>query len=152
MAPPGKRRKRRGSPGETVKVQQSGLAKFLGELEALVMDTVWQLGEATVHEVRNQLAQQGHSFAYTTILTEMQNLEKKGLLTSHREGKRNVYRPTRSREAFIEEKVARTVQSLLQDFPEEVLTHLLPDAEVDNEVLELLNRIRERYQKDSKEA
>ncbi len=148
MARRGPRRKRR--PGETVKVEQPGLAKFLGELEALVMETVWQLGEATVHEVRQALEQQGHTFAYTTILTEMQNLEKKGLLKSRREDRRNVYRPTRSRKAFIEERVAQTVRSLLQDFPEEVLTHLLPeDAQASEEALRLLEELRKRYGKGS---
>ncbi len=134
--------------GEVLRVQQRGVAKFLGEWEARVMEIVWHQGRATVQEVHQRLRDQGLTLAYTTVLTEMQNLAKKGLLRSHRQGRRNVYEPVMSREAFLEERISRTVQSLLQDFPDQVLAHLFPEGEVDTEVKSLLEKLRTTYQKE----
>ena len=40
----------------------------LGTLQAAALEAVWALGEATVHQVRDQLAQE-RPLAYTTVLT-----------------------------------------------------------------------------------
>ncbi len=144
----GKKGPRRPSArGEVLRVQQRGVAKFLGELEARVMEVVWQHPRTTVQEVHQRLQEEGLDLAYTTVLTEMQNLEKKGLLRSHRQGRRKVYEPTLSREAFLESRISQTLQSLVQDFPEQVLTHLLPEGDRDPEVEALLERLRARFQK-----
>ena len=68
----------------------------LGELQRQVLEIIWELGRATVHQVRDQLAED-RNLAYTTILTTMQKLEKAGLLTHERRGKIYVYQPTQSR-------------------------------------------------------
>ncbi len=65
----------------------------LGELETMVMKEVWKRGRATAHHVRDALEAQ-RNLAYTTILTTLQNLEKKGFLKHDIEGRANVYYPT----------------------------------------------------------
>jgi len=131
--------------GEIFKVNRRGTSKFLGDLEARVMEVVWKLGEATVREVKEHLEKGGKKLAYTTVLTEMQNLEKKGLLKSRREQKKNVYSPTVSRKEFLDKMVGDTLKSLIEDFPEEVISHLLPEEEVDEEEIKrLLKLLKER--------
>ena len=75
----------------------SKLLDNLGELQRAVIEVVWELGEASVHQVREKLALK-KKLAYTTVLTAMQKLEKTGWLRHRNEGKTYVYIPTRTRE------------------------------------------------------
>ena len=69
----------------------------LGALQKAVMEAVWDLGEATVQQVRDRLGG-GRPPAYTTVLSVMQKLERAGWLDHRAEGRSYVYRATRSRE------------------------------------------------------
>lgn len=64
------------------------LASALGHLERDVMEVVWQTPRVNVHGVRAQL---GRPVAYTTVMTTMDRLFKKGLLQRVREGRAFVY-------------------------------------------------------------
>jgi hypothetical protein len=46
----------------------------LGELQRTVLETVWDLREANVHQVRERLGKR-KKLAYTTVLSAMQKLE-----------------------------------------------------------------------------
>ena len=69
----------------------------LGALQREALEIIWSLGQATVHQVRDEL-NKDRDLAYTTVLTAMQKLEKAGLLKHQREGKTYVYLPAQSRE------------------------------------------------------
>jgi len=69
----------------------------LGELQRSVIEIIWELGRANVHEVRERLAGK-KELAYTTVLTALQKLEKGGWLRHRSEGKSYVYLPTGTRE------------------------------------------------------
>jgi len=65
----------------------------LGDLEARVMGAVWARGTAvTVRDVLGDL-QSGRRLAYTTVMTVMANLEKKGWLRRYAEGRAYRYEP-----------------------------------------------------------
>jgi len=64
----------------------------LGELQRAVMETVWDMGKATVREVRDRLSERRVP-AYTTILTVMQKLEKAGWLKHKTDGRTYIYPP-----------------------------------------------------------
>jgi predicted transcriptional regulator len=72
----------------------------LGELEAVVMDRLWSWDRAaTVREVFDQLSQE-REIAYTTVMTVMDNLHRKGLLMREKAGRAWRYRAERSREEY----------------------------------------------------
>lgn len=74
-----------------------------GDLEAVVMDYLWQLdGPAPVRTVLDGI-QTPRPLAYTTVLTVMDNLHSKGFLAREREGRAHVYWPTRSRADYAAE-------------------------------------------------
>jgi len=83
----------------------------LGQLEAAVMERVWAGDRPVlVREVLEDL-QQVRSLAYTTVMTVMDNLHKKGFLSRERQGRAYAYRAMRSREehtAEIMEEVLAT--------------------------------------------
>jgi predicted transcriptional regulator len=75
----------------------------LGELEAVIMDRLWAWGRpALVREVVDDLHDE-RPLAYTTVMTVMENLYKKGWLRRERDGRAWRYEPTRSRSAYTVE-------------------------------------------------
>ncbi|MCZ2404448.1 BlaI/MecI/CopY family transcriptional regulator [Paenarthrobacter sp. Z7-10] len=82
----------------------------LGELEQAVMDRMWSWDHpVAVREVLEDL-QRGRNLAYTTVMTVMDTLHRKGILTRHKEGRAFIYRPALTREqhtaAFMGEVLA----------------------------------------------
>src|SRR2546428_7809364 len=73
------------------------LEKSLGSLERDVMALVWRHGDVNVRDACDEL---GPTVAYTTVMTTMDRLFKKGLLTRRKVGRAFVYRPTPSRAEF----------------------------------------------------
>jgi BlaI family penicillinase repressor len=65
------------------------------ELELMMI--IWERGEASVAQVR-QHYQTEHDLAYTTIMTVLSRLEKKGMLKQRKAGKAFLYSALHSRE------------------------------------------------------
>lgn len=95
----------------------------LHELEAEVMDEVWRHDEVTVREVLEALNRGPKQRAYTTIMTIMARLDRKGLLTRRRVGKGDVYRPLLSREQYLEARARSEVDGLVADYGDVALAH-----------------------------
>jgi predicted transcriptional regulator len=94
----------------------------LHELEAEVMDAMWRLERATVREVMEACnASAERPRAYTTYMTIMARLDKKGLLRRKREGKTDVYWPRFDREQYRELRAAADVDKLLAEFGDAAL-------------------------------
>lgn len=71
-----------------------------GELEAVVMQRLWdRQSPATVREILEELRTE-RDLAYTTVLTVMDNLFKKGWLSREQEGRAYRYTPKASREEY----------------------------------------------------
>lgn len=71
-----------------------------GDLESVVMDRLWSRGEAaTVREVLTDL-RGDREIAYTTVMTVMDNLFRKGWLVRELDGRAYRYVPTHSREEY----------------------------------------------------
>jgi predicted transcriptional regulator len=96
----------------------------LHELEAEVMEELWSAGEAPVRQALDSLnARSGRARAYTTIMTIMVRLRRKGLLSRRREGKTDVYSPTLSREAYRQARAEAEVAALVEEFGDVALAH-----------------------------
>jgi predicted transcriptional regulator len=74
--------------------------KGFGDLEAEIMDRLWIRGApATVREVLEILRQE-REIAYTTVMTVMDNLHRKGSLERTMEHRAWLYRPAFTREMY----------------------------------------------------
>ncbi|MFY1634178.1 BlaI/MecI/CopY family transcriptional regulator [Solwaraspora sp. WMMB335] len=75
----------------------------LGELERAVMDVLWDrdpaAGAVTVRDVADAL--QERDLAYTTVMTVLDRLAGKGMVSRERSGRAWRYQPAASREAYI---------------------------------------------------
>ena len=80
-----------------------------GELEAAVMGILWSRSEwLSVRDVYDVLSAD-RELAYTTVLTVLDRLAKKGLATRHLDGRAWLYHPARTR---IQEVSATLVEEL----------------------------------------
>ena len=72
----------------------------LGDLERAAMQVVWAAsGPLTARQVADALA--GRGLAYTTWLTVLGRLERKGLLERQRDARAHTYAPRSSREELV---------------------------------------------------
>lgn len=89
------------------------LRAALGNLEREVMEVVWRAGEGTVRDVQSALTRPA---AYTTVMTTLDRLFKKGFVTRTRSGRAFLYRAVRTREQ-TEAALAQGVMSGLVSGP-----------------------------------
>jgi BlaI family transcriptional regulator, penicillinase repressor len=78
-------------------VPQRQLRSF-GELEAVLMERLWSVGRPMV--VREVVDGLDRPLAYTTVMTVMDNLHRKGWLNRQRDGRAWRYEPAVSRESY----------------------------------------------------
>lgn len=73
-----------------------------GELEALVMDTLWadDAEWLTPRDVHDVIAR-NHPLAYTTVMTTLSRLWRKGIVDRRREGRAFAYRPVATRDEWV---------------------------------------------------
>lgn len=72
----------------------------LGDLEAKIMERLWSSDQPqAVRDVMEHL-QRRRGIAYTTVMTVMDNLHRKGLLQRELDGRAYRYRPSVSREDY----------------------------------------------------
>jgi predicted transcriptional regulator len=88
------------------------------------MEVLWQLGSATVRDVHAAL-KTSRGLAYTTVMTVMDKLHRKGALQQQRRGRAYFYTVQLDRA----EALHRRIQCLLDDYfdgsAEKLLTYLL---------------------------
>jgi predicted transcriptional regulator len=88
------------------------------------MEQLWRSGEASVRSVLQALNQAGDKDrAYTTYMTIMARLHKKGVLTRRREGKADYYAPAYSRDEYMALRASAEVQDLVSQYGDVALSH-----------------------------
>jgi predicted transcriptional regulator len=96
----------------------------LGELEALVMDELWDAGALSVRDALDAVnARDWRQRQYTTVLTVMTRLERKGLLRRRREGRRDLYEPTLTRARYHEARAAAEAGAMVDEYGDVALAH-----------------------------
>jgi predicted transcriptional regulator len=96
----------------------------LHELEAEVMEQIWSEGESSVRGVMDALNARGENQrAYTTYMTIMARLHKKGVLDRRRHGKTDFYTPRLSREEYMAARARAQVDELVEEYGDVALTH-----------------------------
>jgi predicted transcriptional regulator len=99
---------------------REGIRKVLGDLEAEIMEYVWEITATpgkgvTVREVYEAFRLR-RVIAYTTVLSTMTRLSKKHLLHVRKEETAHMYTPVLSKASLIEKVVSRILENLLVSF------------------------------------
>src|SRR3954447_12081594 len=113
---------------------------MMGRLESTVMDILWATGESSVHDV---VARLDRPLAYTTIMTTLDRLYKKGFLDRKKVDRAFVYVPKLSRPEWERKRAG----DFLTTFPGDLLISCLVDAVGEQDVAlldELEQKIRQK--------
>lgn len=112
------------------------------------MAAVWSrdAATATVRDILDAVnVGTSRPLAYTTIMTIMARLHRKGMLGRELDHRTNVYHPRYSHEQYIEARAAAEVQALVDEFGETALLHFTRQVQsLDPQRREALRRMARR--------
>lgn len=97
-------------------------------LELLCLRALWSLEEANVKQVQKVVAE-SRPLAYTTIMTVLDRLVRKGKLSRRKAGRAFVYRPQESREEMRRVAVRELLEGFFDGSEQELLRFLSRTAE-----------------------
>lgn len=127
--------------------KDSAVPPPLHELESEAMEEMWRLGEGTVRDVLEALNQRAKKpRAYTTVMTVMARLDRKGLLTRRlRDAKTYVYTPVLSRDEYLEARARAEVEALVKQYGDLALVSFTREVQqLDPKRREQLRRLARR--------
>jgi BlaI family transcriptional regulator, penicillinase repressor len=114
----------------------------LTQRELDIMSVLWDRGEATVTEVRDQI---DPDLAYTSISSMIRTLEIKGYVSHRRgEGKTHVYFPKIEREAAGESALGRVLDKIYGGSPIKLLAHLVEQHRLSDKELARMRDLLKR--------
>ena len=114
----------------------------LTEAELRLMDVLWKKETATVSDVVAALPGK-EPLAYSTVLTTLRILERKGYLSHEKEGRAYVYQPVVGREEARSSVVRYMMSRFFNNSPEMLVLNILENEAVDADVLERLKQMVE---------
>jgi BlaI family transcriptional regulator, penicillinase repressor len=95
----------------------------LAPLELDCMNTLWPMGQGTVREIRDRLAPR-RPRAYTTIMTIMDRLARKGIVERRKVGRAYMYRPNLSAEEARGHALDQVIENFFAGSKEALLAQL----------------------------
>lgn len=112
----------------------------LTEAELRLMDVLWRKEAATVRDVVAALPG-NEPLAYSTVLTTLRILERKGYVSHEKEGRAYVYQPVVGREDARRSVVRYMMSRFFNNSPEALMLNILENETVDGDVLDRLKRM-----------
>jgi len=92
-------------------------------LELLCLRVLWRLGEGTVRDVRKGVSKE-RVLAYTTVMTLLDRLEKRGCVARRKPGRSYIYRPKLSRDVLREQALKQLVDGFFDGSADALLRYL----------------------------
>lgn len=120
----------------------------LGKLERAVMEEVWQRDETSVRDIYRAFDER---IAYTTLMTTLDRLYKKGLLHRRKDGRAFVYSPCVTREGLERGITVDVIEELITNTIEvrPILSCIVDSvSERDGELLDELERLVKEKRKE----
>jgi predicted transcriptional regulator len=114
----------------------------LTEVELEIMHVVWGLGDATVRQVHDVLSAR-RSVAYTTVMTMLGLLAKKGHLKREESGKAFVYRPAHPKGRVVSKMLDDFVSRVFHGSARPLVLALLKDRKISRRDLDEIARLAE---------
>jgi BlaI family penicillinase repressor len=116
-------------------------------LELEILKVIWKRGHATVREAFEDLLEQ-RKIAYTTVLTMMGVLERKGHLKKKAGERAYVYSPTQPQDQVVGSMVEEFVNRVFNGSAKPLLVHLMEDRNIRaDEIDEIERLVQERRRK-----
>ncbi len=107
-----------------------------------VMAILWELGDATVPEVREHMPD---DLAYTTVQTVLRTRESKGYVAHDEEGRFHRYRPLVAKEDAGSSVLRRMLSKLFAGSPELLLSQLVAQRNVTPEQVRRMRKLLDAH-------
>jgi predicted transcriptional regulator len=98
----------------------------MGELEQAVMDILWNRPDPLSVRDVHELLTNDRDLAYTTVMTVLDRLAKKGFVVRNLDGRAWLYRPATSRATQVASEMLDLMGRLSDDERREVLSKIVP--------------------------
>lgn len=120
------------------------------EFELQVLGTLWEHGPGTVRQVMDRLSD-GKERAYTSVLSVMQVMQKKGLLevADERDGLAHIFRPLVSREQIAVPLLQGLVRKIFGGRTQTALSHLLQSDSVSHDEIAAMRKLLDEHEANS---
>jgi BlaI family penicillinase repressor len=113
------------------------------DLEMQILSVLWDRGASTAREVL-EVMPDGKRRAYTSILSVMQVMEKKGLLKHTNRGVTHVYNPAINRKKIIQPFMHKVVNEVFGGRPSAMMQALLTQTPVSDDELAQIHKLLEQ--------
>ena len=113
------------------------------DLEMQILSVLWENGASTAREVLEAMPD-GKQRAYTSILSVMQVMEKKGLLKHTNRGVAHVYSPAVNRKKIIQPFMHKVVNEVFGGRPSAMMQALLAETPVSDDELAQIRKLLEQ--------
>ena len=113
------------------------------DLEMQILSVLWDRGASTAREVLEAMPD-GKRRAYTSILSVMQVMEKKGLLKHSNRGVAHVYSPAVSKKKIIRPFMHKVVNEVFGGRPSAMMQALLAETPVSDDEMARIHELLEQ--------
>jgi predicted transcriptional regulator len=114
--------------------------KLLANLELKLMSIVWRMGKATVNDVKKALPRR-KPLAYSTVLTVMRILEKKGFLRHETVDRTYLYYPIVTRDEVVRSTLRDLADRLFDGSAELLMVNVLEKGKFGPDELSRLKQL-----------
>ena len=108
--------------------------------ETEILRLNWQLGEATVQQICDQLPHK-RNIGYKTVQTLLRRLENKGYIKHKKKGKAFIFYPAVKREDVVKRTVVDFLDRLFGGDPRPLMQFLAEDGRIDAEDIKRLKKL-----------
>ncbi len=113
------------------------------DLEMQILSVLWDRGASTAREVLESMPD-GKKRAYTSILSVMQVMEKKGLLKHTNRGVAHVYSPAVSKKKIIRPFMRKVLNEVFGGRPSAMMQALLTETTVSDTEMTRIQKLLEK--------
>ncbi|MFC1652088.1 BlaI/MecI/CopY family transcriptional regulator [Planctomycetota bacterium] len=108
--------------------------------ETEILRQVWQLNEATVQQICNQLPSE-RDIGYNSVHTLLCRLERKGYLKHRKKGKAHVFYPVLKQEDVVKRTVLDFLDRLFGGDPKPLVQFLAEDGKITEDDIKRLRQL-----------
>lgn len=108
--------------------------------ELRVMKALWELEQATVADVRAELARRGQELAYTTVMTLLGRLAAKDAVVVDKQREPFVYRAAHRRESVLRDRLRDFVRDVFDGQAESLVLNLVEEHQLSRAELRAIER------------
>ena len=104
------------------------IGKVLGELESEIMEIVWQSKQPISGRSVTEILQKKRKIAYTTVMTIMNRLVDKGILSRKQQGRAYLYKGAVSKDKFLTRVSRQIIRNFVASFGDAAVAHFVEEV------------------------